>query len=174
MDRPVETEILNTVIICVMTEPRKLLVKTLKDEQLTMAMAESVTCGLAAHKLSTLPGVSEILAGSVVCYTPEVKTSLLGVPKKLIKKYTCESAQVTRSLAERLCAVIKADVHVAVTGLASPGGSETKDKPVGTIFISVCYKKKTYNKKLLFRGTPVKIRAKACDALYKMILHCVD
>jgi nicotinamide-nucleotide amidase len=157
-----------------MSETRKLLVKKLKKKQLTIAMAESVTCGLAAHKLSTLPGVSEILAGSIVCYTPEVKMGLLGVPQKLIKKYSCESAQVTKSLAENLCMLIKADLHAAVTGLASPGGSETKEKPVGTIFLSVCYKNKTHNKRFLFRGTPVKIRAKACDALYKMILKCID
>jgi nicotinamide-nucleotide amidase len=119
-------------------------------------LAESVTCGLAAHKLSVFPGVSEILAGSIVCYAPEVKTGLLGVPKKLIKKYSCESVQVTKSLAERLQILIKADLHAGVTGLASPGGSETKNKPVGSIFLSVCYKKKTHNKNLIFRGTLLK------------------
>ena len=157
-----------------MSEPRKLLVKKLKEKQLTIALAESVTCGLAAHKLSTLPGVSEILSGSVVCYTPEVKTGLLGVPEKLIKKYSCESVQVTKSLAERLRVLIKADIHAAVTGLASPGGSETKNKPVGTIFLSVCHKRKIYSQKFLFRGTPVEIRTKACDALYKMIVKGIN
>src|SRR4051812_14023511 len=156
-----------------MNETRKLLIKTLKEKNLRLAMAESVTCGLAAHKLSTLPGVSEILAGSVVCYTPEVKMSLLGVPEKLIKKYSCESEQVTASLAKHLSALINADVHAAITGLASPGGSETKNKPVGTIFIAVYYKKKIYKQQFLFRGTPVKIRTKACAALYTMIIDCI-
>src|SRR3954467_13933483 len=117
-----------------MNETRKTLIKKLKKKNLTLAMAESVTCGLAAHKLSSLPGVSEILTGSIVCYTPEVKTGLLGVPKDLVKKYSCESQEVTESLAERLRVLIKADLHAATTGLASSGGSETKDKPVGTIF----------------------------------------
>lgn len=156
-----------------MSEKRRELVRTLKAKQLTVAMAESVTCGLAAHKLSTLPGVSEVLTGSVVCYTPEVKTGMLGVPQKLIEKHTCESAQVTRSLAERLSKLIEADIHAAVTGLASPGGSETKTKPVGTIFLSVCFKNKLYNRKHVFIGTPVKIRSKACDALYALILSCI-
>ena len=157
-----------------MREARKLLVKTLKEKELKIALAESVTCGLAAHKLSTFPGVSEILAGSIVCYTPEVKTGLLGVPKRLIEKYSCESVQVTKSLAERLRTLIKADLHAAVTGLASPGGSETKNKPVGSIFLSVCYKKKTHNKSLIFRGTPSEIHKKACSALYEMMLKIIS
>lgn len=118
-----------------------------------MALAESVTCGLVTHKLSTLPGVSEILAGSIICYTPEVKIGLLGVPERLIKKYSCEYAQVTKSLSERLRILIEADLHAAITGLSSQGGSETNDKPVGSIFLSVCYKKKTHSQKFLFRGT---------------------
>ncbi|MGZ3863841.1 MAG: CinA family protein [Bacteroidia bacterium] len=157
-----------------MSEERRKLVKALKEKQLTIAIAESVTCGLAAHKLSVLPGISEVLAGSVVCYSPEVKRSLLGVPQNLIDKYTCESAQVTHLLAENLRKVIRADIHAAVTGLASPGGSETKNKPVGTIFISVRYKKKIYNKRFVFRGTPTKVKAKACDTLYGMALKYLN
>lgn len=157
-----------------MGDKRRELIKTLKEKRLTVAIAESVTCGLAAHKLSTFPGISEILVGSIVCYTPEVKTNLIGVPQKIIDAYTCESEQVTESLAENLSKLIKADVYAAVTGLASPGGSETKQKPVGTIFISICYKKKIYNQQFLFRTTPVKVRSKACLALYDMILSCIN
>jgi nicotinamide-nucleotide amidase len=151
------------------SEKRRILIKTLREKKLTLAMAESVTCGLAAHKLSTMPGVSEVLVGSIVCYTPEIKISLLKVPKKLINKYSCESAQVTRSLVQNLCKLIKADLHVAVTGLASPGGSETKNKPVGTIFISVCYKNKIHSKRFLFKGSPVLIRTKACDVMFDLL-----
>jgi nicotinamide-nucleotide amidase len=157
-----------------MSEKRKLLVRKLQEKKLKLAMVESVTCGLAAHKLSTVSGVSEILAGSLVCYSPEVKMELLGVPQKLIRKYTCESSEVTRSLAKNLKSLVKADIYVAVTGLAAPGGSETREKPVGTIFLSVFYKNKSHNKRILFRGSPVKIMSKACNALYELILDCVD
>ncbi len=156
-----------------MSDMRRILMKTLKEKKLTLAMAESVTCGLAAHRLSTLPGVSDVMIGSIVCYTPEIKISLLKVPKKMINKYTCESAQVTRSLVQNLRKLIKSDLHIAVTGLASPGGSETKSKPVGTIFISVSHKGKIINKRFLFRGSPVKIRTKACDAMYETLYKLI-
>src|SRR4051794_28794817 len=109
-------------------------IKQLQEKNLILALAESVTCGLAAHKLSTAPGTSDVLAGSIVCYTPEVKRDLLGVSQKLIDRYTCESMEVTEALAKNLGKLIDADIYAALTGLASPGGSETKDKPVGTIF----------------------------------------
>lgn len=151
-----------------------LFVKTLKDKQLTLALAESVTCGLASHKLSTCKGTSDVLVGSVICYTPGVKLNLLKVSKQLIETYTCESPQVTEALAKKLPALIKADIHAAITGLASPGGTETKAKPVGTVFLSVNYKGRVFNERMLFRGSPLTIRKKACDALYKFILSKIS
>lgn len=150
-----------------------LFIKTLKDKQLTLALAESVTCGLASHKLSTCKGISDVLTGSIVCYTPQVKLNLLKVSKTLINTYTCESTQVTEALAKKLSRLIDADIHAAITGLASAGGTETKKKPVGTIFFSMKYKGKVFNEKMIFKGSPLTIREKACDAFYKFILSRV-
>lgn len=144
-------------------------VKAMKEQGLTLALAESITCGMAAEMLATAIGTSDVLQGAIVCYTPEVKHSLLKIPKEVIEKHTCESMEVTRLLATHLKKLIKADVYAALTGLASPGGSETKAKPVGTVFICVKFRNKLYKKRFLFRGTPVEIREKACIALYKMI-----
>jgi nicotinamide-nucleotide amidase len=144
-------------------------IKHLNKKGLTLAFAESITCGMAAHKLATVPGTSEVLKGSVVCYTPEVKHGLLGVPEKLMNKYTCESMQVTERLAAGLQKIIKADVYAALTGLAAPGGSETKEKPVGTVFFCINYKNKKIKQRKLFRGTPLQIREKACITLYELI-----
>lgn len=149
------------------------LIKRLEEEELTMAIAESMTCGLAAHQLSTTPGTAEVFAGSIVCYTPEVKRSLLGVSERKMNTYTCESKEVTEALAKNLTRLIKADLHAAITGLASPGGSETAGKPVGTVFYSVYYKKKMHNERKLFRGTPLEIRKKACKGLYGMIYRLI-
>jgi nicotinamide-nucleotide amidase len=146
-------------------------ISSLKKKKLKLALAESVTCGLAAHKLASALGTSDVLAGSVVCYSPEVKISLLGISHSLIDTYTCESQQVTDALARHLPRLIKADIYAALTGLASPGGSETPKKPVGTVFFSVRYKNKTHSLKKQFRGTPLTIRKKACMALYKFILE---
>lgn len=145
-------------------------VKLLQENKLTLALAESITCGLAAQKLATCKGTSDVLKGAIVCYSPEVKRELMKVPQKTIDKYTCESMEVTRLLASNLTKLIKADIYAALTGLASPGGSETKEKPVGTVFFCVKHKQKIYSERKVFRGSPLEIRTKACMTLYAMII----
>jgi nicotinamide-nucleotide amidase len=146
------------------------LVKLLQAEKLTLALAESVTSGLVSHQFSTVKGTMDIFRGAIVCYHPDVKTRLLGVSNSLLKKYTPESQQVTDELAKKLRQKIEADIHAAVTGISSAGGSETKVKPVGTVFFSVLFKKKLYRKRQVFRGSPQDIRDKACIGLLRFIL----
>ncbi len=146
-----------------------LFIKRLMDKKLTLALAESITCGLAAHQLATMPGTAEVLKGGVICYTEEVKTTLLKVPQKLIDKHTAESMQVTEAIARNLKKIIKADICAGITGLASAGGSEAKTKPVGTVFYCFTFRNKIYKKRKVFKGTPLEIRKKACNGLYKFI-----
>jgi nicotinamide-nucleotide amidase len=146
------------------------LIIALAERKLTIALAESVTCGLAAHQLSTVKGTSEILKGSIVCYHEEVKINLLGIKPSLIKKYSAESKKVTEEMTRKLMRLIKADVYAGVTGLASAGGSENKRKPVGTIFFCIYFKNKYFHERMIFRGSPLQIRKKACAMLYKLIL----
>ncbi len=150
------------------------LIKTLREKKLTVAFAESVTCGLATQKLSNFKGTSDVLKGSIICYTPEVKIKVLGISKKCVDEHTCESVTVTELLARNLSGIIKADICAAITGLASPGGSETKSKPVGSVFFAVYYKNKIHALKKAFRGTPLQVREKACVQLYKFILQLVN
>lgn len=145
------------------------LVNLLKAKQLTISFAESISCGLAAHKLATVSGTSEILMGSAVCYNENVKTKLLRVSKSLIEKHTAESQPVTDQLALNLGKIIPADICAAVTGLAAPGGSETKLKPVGTVFMSMVFRNNMFKLKKKFKGSPLDIRTKACDELFKFI-----
>jgi nicotinamide-nucleotide amidase len=152
-----------------MARPAQILANHLKRNNLSIAFAESVTCGLAAHSLGNIIGASDFLKGSIVCYDEDVKINLLKVKQSLIKKYTCESQQVTDELAKNLRLLFKADVYAAVTGLAAAGGSETGEKPVGTVFYSIYYRNKFYCHKKTFRGKPLEIKKKACDELYKFI-----
>ncbi|MBI2723145.1 MAG: nicotinamide-nucleotide amidohydrolase family protein [Bacteroidetes bacterium] len=145
-------------------------IKTMVEKKLTLALAESVTCGLAAHKLSTAKGTVEMFKGGIVCYHPQLKKDLLNISQKMQDKYSCESPEVTQALTKNLSKLIKADIHASITGLASAGVNETKEKPVGTVFISVKYKGIIYNTRKLFKGTPLQIREKACFALYDFIL----
>ncbi len=149
------------------------LIKLLKENNLTIAFAESMSCGLITHQLNTVKGTSEVLQGSVICYSEDVKIDLLKVPKSLIKEYSAESQQVTDALAKNLKKVIPADIHAAVTGLATEGGSESKSKPVGTVFFSVIYKNKKYQLRKLFRGTPLEIKKSSSKEFYKFIYKVI-
>jgi nicotinamide-nucleotide amidase len=145
-------------------------IRTLKKNKLTLALAESVTGGLAAHKLCTGIGTSDIFKGCIVCYDAAVKTALLGVKPDLIAKYSAESEQVTDALARNLARLIPANIHAALTGLASAGGSEGPGKPVGTVFYSVFYKRKMHRMRKVLKGSPLEIRDKAARNLFEFIL----
>jgi nicotinamide-nucleotide amidase len=154
-----------------MKRPSQTLADFLRKKKLTIAFAESITCGLAAHRLGTVSGTSDFFIGSIVCYDESVKTSLLKIKETLLQKYSAESQEVTDALSKNLKQLINADIHVAITGLASPGGSETATKPVGTVFYSICFKKRIYRMRKKFNGSPLAIKKKACDELYKLIVN---
>jgi nicotinamide-nucleotide amidase len=149
--------------------PVQELVKILKQKQLTIAFAESITCGWISHKFGTVAGTSEVFRGSIICYDEKVKVQLLKIKKSLIKKHTAESQQVTDALAENLRKLISADIHAAVTGLASEGGSETRTKPVGTVFFSFLFRKKLYKARKKFNGSPMQIKKKSGEFIFKII-----
>lgn len=152
-----------------MKRPEQTLASLLKEHGLTITFAESMTCGLLAHKLGSIAGASDILMGSIVCYCEDVKCKVLKVKLPLIKKHSAESQIVTDTLAKNLKKVIKADIHAAITGLAAPGGSETKTKPVGTVFYSFIFRNKIYKLRKQFRGSPLEIKEKACTEFFKFI-----
>ena len=149
----------------------KKLMKRLIEKKLTVAFAESVTCGLVSHQLNITTGTSEIFMGSIVCYNEKVKMDLLKVKPSLIKKYTAESQEVTDALVKNLPQLIPADVFVAITGLDADGGSESPEKPVGTVFFSFLYNGKIVRRRKVFKGSPLAIKKSACEEVYKLILE---
>lgn len=108
----------------------------LLSQSLSIAFAESATAGRAAAEFSLACNAGKFLSGGLVCYDASLKTTLLGVPKSMIEKYTPESAEVTEAIARGLTQLISADIHIGITGLPCPGGSESDQKPVGTMFVS--------------------------------------
>lgn len=120
------------------------LMTLLKKKKLTVALAESMTCGLMAHQFCSVKGTSEVLRGGIVCYHPDIKVEVCHVPRSAIEKFTPESQAVTDKLAVNISKLFNADICMAVTGLASSGGSEGPDKPVGTTFLSVYYEDKLH------------------------------
>ena len=99
---------------------------------LLVATAESCTGGLVAGAITAVPGSSSALDRGFVTYSNEAKTQMLGVPADLIANHGAVSEPVARAMAGGVLAKASAQVSVAVTGIAGPGGGSS-DKPVGLV-----------------------------------------
>lgn len=153
--------------------PSELLIRCshlLKEKKLTIAFAESATAGRLSAEFALIPDCGEILKGGIVCYDACIKQDILGVPEDLVEKYTPESAEVTEDMARRLGNVIKANIYVAITGLIMPGGSESSDKPVGTMFIHTIIDRKPVAVKEKFEGSPEEIVLQTVDRVAQMLI----
>jgi nicotinamide-nucleotide amidase len=103
---------------------------------LTVAVAESCTGGLIADAITDTPGASAWFAGGVVAYSNASKVRLLDVPADVLEAHGAVSAQVAQAMARGACERFAAQVAVAVTGVAGPGGG-TAAKPVGLTYVAV-------------------------------------
>jgi PncC family amidohydrolase len=112
------------------------LYRTCVDRGLTVATAESCTGGLVAHAITEIAGSSSYLRGGFVTYADDVKRDQLGVAQELLAAHGAVSAQVARAMAEGARARLGADLAVAVTGIAGPGGGSA-EKPVGLTYVGV-------------------------------------
>jgi len=102
----------------------------------TLAVAESCTGGLVGQMLTREPGASDFLLLDAVTYANSAKTRILGVDEETIRWHGAVSPEVAEAMARGVKSVAGADVALALTGIAGPGGgSETK--PVGTVYIAL-------------------------------------
>jgi nicotinamide-nucleotide amidase len=111
-----------------------LVLDLLRARGLTLGAAESCTGGLVGSRLTSVPGSSDVFLGSVVAYAHEAKTALLDVPEALIEQHGSVSPEVAAAMADGARSRLGADVAVAVTGVAGPGGG-TPEKPVGLVYL---------------------------------------
>jgi nicotinamide-nucleotide amidase len=105
-----------------------------RERGLTLATAESCTGGLVAARLTSVPGSSDVFRGSVVAYADEVKAGELGVEQAVLDERGAVSPEAAAAMARGARQRLGADVAVAVTGVAGPGGG-TEEKPVGLVFL---------------------------------------
>lgn len=148
--------------------------KALKGKKLTIAFVESASAGKMSYEFSTVPESGDILIGGLVCYNACMKEEVLDIPPELIENFTPESAEVTKAMAVNFSRYATSDVCVALTGLTTPGGSETPQKPVGTIFVHIVFpKSKELAKRFEFKGSPEEILNQAIDETASLILKGV-
>lgn len=123
----------------------------------TLAVAESCTGGLIGHRLTNVPGSSGYFRGGVVVYSNESKMTLLGVSAETLSKHGAVSGETVKEMAMGVRGRIRADLGLAVTGIAGPEGG-SKEKPVGTVFVGLATSDDVYFKKYRFWGSREQIK----------------
>jgi nicotinamide-nucleotide amidase len=108
----------------------------LRERGLMLGTAESCTGGYLAHLITAIPGSSDYFRGSVIAYSNEIKMKLLGVRPQTLEAYGAVSEQTVREMVSGAVKALDADVAIAISGVAGPGGG-SPEKPVGTIWMAV-------------------------------------
>lgn len=134
----------------------------------TLATAESCTGGLVAERITRVPGASEYFVGSVVSYTNQIKTELLGVPQEMIERCGAVSGEVAEAMARGIKERTGATIGLSVTGVAGPDGG-TQAVPVGTVYIGLADDVMTSNRRLVLPGDRHLIRWRASAAALEMV-----
>lgn len=150
-------------------------VELLKNKKLKLATAESCTGGLISKRITDVSGSSEVFEGGVVCYSNRFKENVLGVSPETLKKYGAVSRETAREMVKGVLSLTKADIAVAVTGIAGPSSDDT-NKPVGLVYIAVSDGKSTIVKKLLNNFTDdvrEQNRNISADTALEMIMEAI-
>ena len=150
----------------------ELVLDLLRAQGLTLATAESCTGGLVAARLTDVPGASDVFLGSIVAYSNEVKAAQLGVPESVLAEHGAVSEQTAAAMAQGARARLGADVAVAVTGVAGPGGG-TDEKPVGLVYLHVSGPAGELGRRLDFPGDRATIRQRAAVAALHLVRRLV-
>lgn len=145
----------------------KKIVKNLKARKLKLAIAESITGGLISKTITDVAGASEVFECGWVTYSDKVKSKILGVPLKTLKKYGSVSKETVASMAAGAKTKSGADIALAVSGFAGPEAPRQRD--IGKVFIGIFAHKyfKTEEKK--FKGNREEIRAQTCQAALSLV-----
>lgn len=153
-------------ILYVMAED---LLDACRDKQLRLVTVESCTGGLIAGLITSVAGSSSVFERGFVTYTNEAKSDLVGVPHDLFGAVGAVSAEVARAMAEGGLGHAPADLSVAVTGIAGPGGA-TATKPVGLVHIA-CARKgfDTRHEEHVFKGERERVRIQAVESAMRLL-----
>lgn len=131
----------------------------LKAKGLTLGSVESITGGLFAATMTSIPGASKVYKGSIVAYAPEEKTKLLGIKYGLIAKHGVVSKAVASAMATSGRKVLNVDICVSFTGNAGPDCLD--GLPIGVVYVGIATPKETKVIPLRLKGTRNAIRKDA-------------
>lgn len=153
----------------------------LKNHNLTIAIAESITAGLLTATIASVAGASSVLKGGIVTYQEELKIKLLAVNPETLKHYSAESIETTIEMVNGLANLgLDSDIYAAVTGVASlPVNEYQIVKKVGQIYVAISFKNRLYTFETIIQ-TPYKdnarnaIREKTVDFVLDKIVQVVS
>jgi nicotinamide-nucleotide amidase len=131
-----------------------------RERGLTLATAESCTGGMVAERLTSIPGSSAAFVGAVVAYADEVKAKHLGVPAEILERHGAVSSETAAAMAVGARERLGADLAVAVTGIAGPGGG-SDEKPVGLVYLHAAGPDGFRDVEFVFPGDRESIRRRA-------------
>lgn len=152
-----------------MTNPRGLVADFLQKKGWMLTTAESCTGGLIAAACTDLAGSSNWFERGFITYSNAAKTELLGVDATLIAQHGAVSEPVARAMAEGAIAHSRAQVAVAVTGVAGPTGGSA-EKPVGTVWFGFALPGEVFSETRRFAGDRAAVRAATVDhALARLV-----
>ena len=154
------------------TPTAELVLRLLRERGLTLATAESCTGGLVGGKLTEIAGSSDVFVGGVIAYSNEVKERALAVPPQTLSAYGAVSAETASAMAHGARAALGADVAVAVTGVAGPGGG-SDEKPVGLVHVSAVGPMGEREARLDFPGDRETIRRRAVTSALHLVRRLV-
>jgi nicotinamide-nucleotide amidase len=137
-----------------------LVLASCRAREWTLATAESCTGGMVAERLTAIAGASDVFVGSVVAYSDEVKAGELGVSRDVLARHGAFSTETAAAMASGVRGRLGADVAVAVTGIAGPGGG-TEEKPVGLVYIHAQTPERERGVEFQFPGDRESIRRRA-------------
>ena len=137
----------------------ELLFNQCTQKNINVTAAESCTGGMIASSIVSINGSSNIFKSSIVTYSNSMKSKLLNIPLSIIETNGAVSEQTVYHMALNVLSLMKADISIAVTGIAGPTGGSI-NKPVGLVWIAIGTKLKVFQKKYLLNGNRLEIRQK--------------
>jgi nicotinamide-nucleotide amidase len=136
--------------------------RLLRERGATIAVAESCTGGLIAHRITEISGSSDYFLRGVVAYSNQAKEDLLGMPSAILEKYGSVSRETTEQMARRVRESSRATIGVATTGIAGPTGG-TPETPVGRVFVALSAEDMIEEKEYDFFGDRHQVKLMASE-----------
>ena len=117
---------------------------------MSLSIAESCTGGFISKSITDISGSSKVFLGGLVAYNETIKNNFLDIPNDIIKNYGEVSSHVSKLMAKNISKKFKSNISISCTGISGPDGG-SKDKPVGTVYISIVFLEKLITKKFIFK-----------------------